>query len=282
MNKLMMIAVIAGMLVLTITGSSQDISYTGGSEYYVDSLYSESLGEFRKHNVYLPDSFDAQKNYPIIYATDGERSTDNSFIKAMLDSLISNEIIEPVIYIGSHSNDKVVGGATGQGEGGSTFAMQYRNFEYVDNDKHMADMPDLKDRFKDHMKYFTDELIPSVEETLNQDPGPENRIFYGFSNGAGFGANLLNRHPSLIGTYICYSTLGSGVADNEWSADIRFPDLYLKYGDQEAEVFRQEAEALVQKYEESGSFYEMEVFNGGHDDQIWNKKLPETLMKILD
>ena len=48
------------------------------SEFYTDSIYSEALGEHRKHNVYLPKGYDSSKQYPIIYATDGDLSIEYS------------------------------------------------------------------------------------------------------------------------------------------------------------------------------------------------------------
>ena len=73
------------------------------SKYYTDSIYSNSLSEYRKHNVYLPKGFNSKNNYPIVYATDGNNIEGNNFIKKPLDSLINNKIIKPIIYIESQS-----------------------------------------------------------------------------------------------------------------------------------------------------------------------------------
>ena len=167
-----------------------------------------------------------------------------------------------------------------QTQDGANFALHYRLFEYVESVGPVP-LPELEDRFRNHMQYFTAELIPAVEKEFNQDSGKEHRIFYGFSNGAGFGANLLNKDPDLIGTYICYSTLGSKAEEGNWSADITYPDLYLQYGDQEDDAFKSEAKFLKAKYQESNSFCDLKVYQGGHEETKWYQEFKKTISEIL-
>ena len=89
------------------------------SQYFTDSMYSKSLSEYRKHNIYLPKGFDSKKNYPIVYATDGFTINENSFFFFILDSLIKNNIIKPIIFVESHCNTKIADSTS------STFATSY-------------------------------------------------------------------------------------------------------------------------------------------------------------
>lgn len=264
-----------------LRGQSEASKKGSQSLYYTDSIYSENLEEYRKHNVYLPKGFDKQKEYPIIYATDGEVNLTSSVIKATLDSLIQNEIIAPVIYIGSHANLNPVGNTVVDSESGMTMTMHYRNFEYVPSKDAEQFIPEIKGRFDNHMRYFTEELIPGLEAELGLKGLKQNRIFYGTSNGAGFGAHLLNRHPDLIGTYLCFSTLGAMVASHSLVANIKYPQLFLKYGDQEGPAFKQEAEGLYKKYRDSGAFCDLQVYSGGHNEKYWLKELAATLPRVL-
>ncbi len=250
------------------------------SRYYTDSIFSKNLGEYRKHNVYLPKGFSKQQQYPIIYAPDGSTSLENNFYKVTLDSLIDNKVIKPAIYIASHSNRKVAFSTTNARDG-EKINIDYRNFEYVESFKFQTSDPDLSKRFENHLLYFKDELIPQVEKELNQNPHKENRFFYGVSNGAGFGANLLNKYPDVIGTYICYSTLGSNVERNEWHEEKNYPDLYLQYGDEESFVFKKESQDIAKKYKDSKSFIELEEYAGGHDYKKWNEAFIRTISKLL-
>ena len=45
---------------------------------YTEEVYSDILDEDRKLNVYLPDGYDTNKRYPVIYLLDG--SADEDFI----------------------------------------------------------------------------------------------------------------------------------------------------------------------------------------------------------
>ena len=98
------------------------------SKYYTDSIYSNSLSEYRKHNIYLPKGFSPNKSYPIVYATDGNDIKDNSFIDKTLDSLINNNIINPIIYVESHSNRKIAD-SSGTIGNGKKYYLSYRNFD---------------------------------------------------------------------------------------------------------------------------------------------------------
>ncbi|MDX1586875.1 MAG: alpha/beta hydrolase-fold protein [Balneolaceae bacterium] len=236
----------------------------------MDSLYSNYLDEYRLFNVYLPPNYDENEDYPIIYATDGERSIAGSRVKSLLDSLIQHTLIEPLIYVGSHANHKKIGSGT--------FMMHYRFYEYVDND---TDLQGLEWRFKNHMKFFTQELIPEIEDRYIQNGDDPYRLFYGSSNGAGFGSSMLNRYPELIDTYILFSTLGSKVENKEWRKDISYPELYLKYGSEEKEAFKKEANLLAEKYRQSNSSYELKVYEGGHDHLKWHEEFEKTLVEIF-
>lgn len=54
-------------------------------------------------------------------------------------------------------------------------------------------IPAIANSFKNHIIYFKAELIPKIEKDYNQQIGGKDRIFYGVSSGAGFGANRICR-----------------------------------------------------------------------------------------
>ena len=280
MNKLYLIVFLTFLGSVFSSFQKKKSNALTDSQFYTDSIFSKNLGEYRKHNVYLPKGFNKQQKYPIIYVTDGTTSLEKNFYKAILDSLIDNKIIKPTILIASHSNRKIADSTTNAGDG-KKIIFDYRNYEYVETFKFRTSDPDLCNRFKNHLLYFKDELIPQVEKELNQYLQKNDRFFYGFSNGAGFGANLLNKYPDVIGTYICYSTLGSNVGGNEWHQEKIYPDLYLQYGDEESFVYKKESQNLARKYKDSGSFVELEEYVGGHDYKKWREGFITTFSKLL-
>ena len=251
------------------------------SRYYTDSIYSVELKQYRKHDIYLPAGFDPTEEYPILFAADGQFGGPDDYLKTTLDSLIEQEVIPPIIYAGSHSNSTETDVAMGQDENGNSFAMQYRFFEYVESEDWSEVDPSLDQIFQRHMNYFTQEFIPAIESEFGQKNSGLNRLFYGVSNGAGFGANLLNKYPDIIGTYILYSTLGSNANKNSWKVSRKYPNLYLQYGSDEGKAFREEAELLRSKYEASNSMVDLKEYQGGHEEAIWKVLLPQTLGDIF-
>lgn len=278
-----MIKNIFGLLIVSlfISCKSNKAIVETDSKYYTDSIYSNSLSEYRKHNTYLPKGFNAKNDYPIVYATDGFTINKNSFLKKSLDSLINNNIIRPIIFIESHSNNKIADSTSTTLGDGTKVRLQFRNFEYVDNDSSTQDLKHLSNRFKNHMSYFENELIYNIEKKLNQKNTKDNRYFFGVSNGAGFGMSLLNKHPELIGTYLCFSTFGGDIQTNNWKKDFIYPNLYLIYGIQEPVFLKNDADFIKIVYQDSNSFAEIRSFDGGHDYKIWNQELIKLLTKLF-
>jgi enterochelin esterase-like enzyme len=270
--------------ILGVISTSCDLKKTAKlseSEYYTDSIYSKHLKEYRRHNVYLPRGFDSGKEYPIIYATDGNQISEKKFYKRLLDSLIDNQIIKPTILIESHNNS-IVADSSGTVGNGDKLYLNYRNFEYVENQYiDSQHNPKLSDRFKNHLNYFNDELIFSVENKLNQKLTKDDRYFYGVSNGGGFGMSMLNKKPNTIGTYLCFSIFGGNIKSNIWKLNVDYPNLYSEYGSEEPFFLKEDAEFLKTKFNELNLFAEINEFDGGHDYKIWNEKFIEIISKEL-
>lgn len=266
--------------ILTNSCESNKSTTLSKSEFLTDSLYSKSLGEYRKHNVYLPKGFNTEKDYPIIYATDGNSNLTSK--KTLLDSLIDNKIIKPIILVASFANGEIADSTSMTVGNGKRHDLTYRYFEYV-NQKFPDDnaYPHLENTFKNHLDYFSQELIQYVEKELNQTKTRNDRYFYGASNGAGFGLSLLNIKPDLIGTYLCFSTFGGDIQSNtSWNIKTEYPNLYYRYASQET-FLKGDAEFLKLKYAELNSFIEIKVFDGKHNNKYWKVEFTEIITKIF-
>jgi enterochelin esterase-like enzyme len=262
--------------VLLISCKTSKNAIANESQYFTDSIYSKSLSEYRKHNIYLPKGFDSKKEYPIVYATDGGTIKADSFIKITLDSLIHNNITKPLIFIESHNNTKIADSSGTIGDGRKIYA-RYRYFEYVEN---QTNDTILLKRFPNHINYFKNEMIVHIEKQFNQKSNKQNRYFYGFSNGGDFGLSLLNKHPELIGTYLCFSSVGMN-SSKDWKKYINYPNLYIVYGTEEGEWVSQQNEFMKKAYSDSNSFADIRTFEGGHDYKIWNQELIKLLTKLF-
>jgi enterochelin esterase-like enzyme len=255
-------------------------NHAQNSKYFTDSIYSNFLGEYRKINIYLPPNFKEGEKYPIIYATDGDIIDSLSHYKREFDSLITNGLTKPFIFVESYCNFKIADfRLTGNND---TIFLSYRNYEYVESNCQSSLIPELKELFNKHLYYFTKELIPLFESKYKLNIFKKERLFYGFSNGAGFGVNLLSKNQDIIGTYICFSTVGAfAYYKFDWDKSKKYPKLIMKYGKDE-EFFAGEGSKTIAKfYKKTKSPFSLEVYQGGHDRKIWNVLLIKTLDELL-
>lgn len=266
--------------ILFTSCNSKTTTTPSKSKFLIDSLYSESFGYYRKHNLYLPKDFDTKKDYPIIYATDGNSNLTDK--KILLDSLIDNKIIKPLILVASFSNGKIADSTSMTIGNGKRHNLTYRYFEYVNQDFPKDNKyPHLENTFKNHLNYFSKELIQYIEKNLNQTTNRDDRYFYGASNGAGFGLSLLNTNPDLIGTYLCFSTFAGDIKSNtSWNSNTKYPNLYLRYGSEET-FLDADAKFLKLKYAETNSFIDVKKYNGGHNNKFWEKEFTNIITDIL-
>jgi len=139
------------------------------------SVESEIIGHPEKYSIYLPDEYNTEKEYPVIFLLHGFGGNENSFLKsvnlpATLDSLIHCQALPPVIVIFPNGNN-------------SYFMNDYNGLY----------------KFED---YFITEFLPTMDSTYPISTQQNMRAIGGISMG-GFGAVLLPiKHPKLFGTSI--------------------------------------------------------------------------------
>ncbi len=247
------------------------------SQFVTDSIFSKYLNEYRKHNIYLPKDYSQDQPYKIIYATDGTEISDTHSVKKVLDSLIENKIINPIIYVESYSNQKIVDSIIFTPT--DKEYIQLRNLEYMESFSKHSPNPEFKNRFENHLNYFTEELINSVENKLKLNMAKEKRILYGYSNGAGFGINLLNKKPEIFENYICLSPIGSDVQNLIWNEKIEYPKVIVRYGKGEDEYFLNEAEILNNSLRKVLTNFDFEIIDGTHEENSWKNQFETILSK---
>lgn len=234
------------------------------SKVYLDSIFSKNLNEYRKITVYLPDNYSQSGiSYPVIYATDGQLITD-SYLKNV-DSLIKNKLVQPFIIIGSHSNEKPIGGA------------EYRNLDYK-RMKYNPEFP-LTIRFDQHMKFFTEELISYAEGGYRVSRKPEERVFYGVSNGADFGVSLAQDHPDLIKNFILFSVFNGTEEPFKWKKKDGMY-FYLGYGLKELTHVKKEAERMENYFLKNNVSRTLVTWSGGHDRKEWEAAFVKALIRL--
>ena len=154
-----------------------------------DSFYSNSLDTIRAVNIYIPEHYDstnAKVRYPVIYFLHGGGGDHTSYkqIVPILDSLISNQIIDPLILVKPDGSCRPYLGS------------QYMNSFLYGN-------------FED---YIVEDLIKYIDSKYNTKSIPKFRCIMGHSMGGEGAIRAALKHPNLF----------SGVASHGGVLSIEF------------------------------------------------------------
>ena len=121
-------------------------------------ISSEALGYDLQYRVYLPEGVESMENLPVLYITDGPGYIKQGRVPRVLNRLIKLGKIEPVITVFVDPRDP------------DNISKNRRNQQFVCNAK--------------YLRFFTDELLPTIEEAYPAAPDRENRTILGVSFGA--------------------------------------------------------------------------------------------------
>lgn len=256
------------LLLSTIWGFTVNAQVQSGLSFTFekDSLYSKFLNEKRYVAVYLPAGYSLGKSYSVIYAADGQLLLEDGYGK-LLDSLNATGKVKDFILVAAYSNELPLKG------------VEYRNFEYVKSFAYSKDSVTCC-LFQKHLNFFMQELIPFVEATYGASQKPEDRLFYGFSNGGGFGITLSILQPLLIRHYICFSIAGAdykGLSKKKKG----YPCYVLAYGNQEMEPFIDFAADFSKMLGRKGYTCSLHAYDGGHERVKWRQEFIKALEVVL-
>lgn len=108
----------------------------------------------RKLKIFLPAGYDSLSELPVIYILDGLEALEFMSYNNVLDNLISDGKIEPVLAV------------------------------FIPPGEHHAEK--IADKSKAFLKVVCDEIVPLIDRTYKTDPGPEKRAIAGISSGGHF------------------------------------------------------------------------------------------------
>lgn len=280
------------------------------SRLFTERFYSQALDQERDVCIYLPEHFDPEQTYPIIYATDGQVIVSERY-KAILDSLIGNRIVPPLVLVGAYSDettaedgmefryyeyiagaDEPDGEAAGNNKpGGEADGDNKPDVEAASNNKPGGEAagsdgtdPRIAGRFGRHLRFFTRELRDTLlrRHAICRDTGKT--LFFGCSNGGDYGLTLWGTLPvGSFSSYICLSPVGT-------DADEVVPcrsgsTLYVAYGEQEAAmpVIGDNLRALHERLEAIGDgSVTVRIFAGGHDRTCWEREFATALTVLMN
>ncbi|MBI2430042.1 MAG: hypothetical protein HYV29_14840 [Ignavibacteriales bacterium] len=105
----------------------------------------------RPLKIYIPPGYDTLSHLPVIYVQDGFETIEFAFLPTVIDNLIADKKINPLIAV---------------------FIPPLRR-----GDEHMGYQ---RDQYK---KYLCDELVPMIDEKYKTDRSPSRRTLVGISSG---------------------------------------------------------------------------------------------------
>lgn len=165
------------------------------------TLWSESLQETRKLQIYLPPGYDPSRTYPAIFEADGILDVQ------AIDPLIRDGAIEPVILIG------MLSGQYGVVEDRSSLGL--RDLRAAD---YLKEFPDGGGRFERHMRYVAEELVLWVRREYAISSDPADIAVQGYSNGAAFALRAGLTHPEIFGSAFVMSEGSVWLSDEDAAA----------------------------------------------------------------
>jgi enterochelin esterase-like enzyme len=136
-------------------------------EVIAETIDSRPLGGKRRIWFYLPPGYAAAQDalFPVAYVLDGNNYVDKMDVPRVLDHLIANKTIPPVIVVFSEPGD--------------------RQEEYSRNPKWRA--------------FIASELVPMVDKRFRTFPTPDHRVILGSSLAAYGAIDLAVALPSVFG-----------------------------------------------------------------------------------
>lgn len=226
---------------------------------FLDRVYSNILNNDRRVWVYTPSGYsNKEKPYKLLVLTDGFDYINYLSIKNVLDNLITDKEIDPIVCVLVSSNDN-------------------RYEELTCNEK-----------FAD---FITLEILPWINSNYNVDITPQNHIIGGVSLGGLTASYIGYKYSNYFGNILSQS--GSFWYEKEWlteqykNSDKLPLKIYLcaglledyPYDDEPVmmEVINNMRDVLLQK--EYDVTYE--TFSSGHDYLGWGETLASGLISLI-
>ena len=128
-------------------------------------IASDALGYDLQYRVYLPDGYESKVYLPVLFITGGQSYIENGRVPVVLDRLIEAGRIEPLITVIVDPRDP------------DNLRNNRRNQQFMCN--------------ADYLKFFSEELIPTIEHVYPAAPDRAHRtilnLSFGGLNAACFG-----------------------------------------------------------------------------------------------
>ncbi|MGK0297389.1 MAG: enterochelin esterase-like enzyme [Gammaproteobacteria bacterium] len=145
--------VIKTFLLILLAG----IAYADGTVSDDIRISSDVLGYDLQYHIYLPENYESRADHPVIFLTDGQNYIRRGNMPSVLNRLIGNGKIQPVIAVFVDARDP------------DNLESNRRRNQFFCNE--------------DYLNFYIDELIPSLEKKYPVIKNREGRTIMGLSFG---------------------------------------------------------------------------------------------------
>ncbi|SFS63049.1 alpha/beta hydrolase [Marininema halotolerans] len=128
---------------------------------------STLLNETRPFQIYLPPNHDENASYPVLYLQDGDDYFNLGRLATQANRMILDEEIHPFAAVALP----------------------------VDKSKRTSEYAPIGDWFDHYLQFFTEELLPAIEEKYPVSTHPDDRVLGGSSLGGTVSLHLALQYP---------------------------------------------------------------------------------------
>lgn len=212
----------------------------------------------RKAKIYLPNGYENLNNLPVIYVMDGIEAIEFMSYSVVLDNLIADRKIEPVIAV-----------------------------FIPPGDRHNEFMGEISKAF---IATLCDEWVKVIDSAYKTNPVPEKRGITGLSSGGHFALHTVLKRPDV---FLCGAGQSSTITDSMFNALRAFlsegknsPSLrfYFDVGRYDLALgpymfmsFMEANESFSHELKSSGVTHRFSVYNDGHQWANWRERTDEIL-----
>jgi len=278
---------------------------------HIDFLenFPSSFVNPRNIEIWLPESYDPEKKYAVIYAHDGQMLFDktNSWNQQAWDI---DDVAGQLMRSGK-IKDLIVVGIWNDGVNRFSDYFPQQSFEYLSESEKNEFHKAIREKFKfdsplkltsdNYLQFIVKELKPWVDSHYPTLKDPQNTIVLGSSMGGLISLYAITQYPDVFGRAVCMSTHWPGIIGMEKNP---IPDAFLKYIDQTIGNLRQhkiffdlgdqgldslygvtqfEVDKLMHNHGFTPDNWQTLYISGGeHNETSWNKRLPAELEIIMN
>ena len=247
---------------------------TGANEIYQKDITvrSELMNTEVKYSIYLPESYDGTKKYPVLYMLHGYGGNNNDWLQDNTGSIWA---------------------------GGGTMPAYAREYAAQTGKELIIVAPDGGNNFycdgfnggPKYMSFFFEEFIPYIESTYAIKAEKKSRAIGGLSMG-GYGSLYYGSlHPEMFCyVYACSAAVNVGgspdpavlIAQSVSAGKINeLPGFTLEIGTEDTTVPVSSNDTFVNMLAGYGIPYEYITRPGAHDWPFWNACSPKIIHKVM-